>query len=187
MADEGARSARSSAGPLRLAIEAAGEEFVFVQSAHGPEGTFRFRWTLGPKKKGPPPHLHPHEAETFRVVSGKLQIWLDGVRHDCGPGDEVTAPRGVMHRFFNPGDEPVIVDVSLDGGLQEASLVGLAEHARRVGRPLRLGEMLRQTVVQFHRGAIGAPGLVGAMVRGTASLLVALGVRGYEPTAGWDA
>ena len=172
--------------PLTFSMTASGEEFVFLRSAHGPGGRFRFRWTLGAGKKGPPPHLHPHEAETFRVVSGRLNVWLDGQLHECGPGDEVTAEAGVVHRFFVPGDEPAVVDVSLDGPRQEASLVGLAEYARRVGRPPRTPELLRQMVAQLQSESFAAPGVVGVCLRTLARALVALGVRGYEPSAGWD-
>lgn len=173
--------------PLTLSMPSSGEEFVLLSSARRADGLFRFRWTLAPGKKGPPPHVHPHETETFHVRSGRLSVWLDGVRHDCGPGDLVAARPGVLHRFLNPGDEPVVVEVTLDGTLQEDNLAGIAYHARATGREPRLFELLRQTVVQFHTGAIGAPGVAGSALRGIAALFVALGVRGFAPPPDWDA
>jgi mannose-6-phosphate isomerase-like protein (cupin superfamily) len=103
-----------------------GETFEFQTSAKSGDGTFRFRWTLAGGKKGPPEHVHDRETETFTVVTGHLRIWVDGTPHELTPGKSLAVGRGQSHRFLNPTQEPVVVDVSLDGPLQEDVLVPLA-------------------------------------------------------------
>jgi mannose-6-phosphate isomerase-like protein (cupin superfamily) len=173
-----------TSAPLTISLPN-GEDFVFLRSARGPERLFRFRWTLAPGKKGPPPHMHPHETETFRIVSGKIRIWLDGEPRDCEPGDVAVAEPGTMHRFLNIGDEPVVVDVTIDGTLQEDTMVGLAHHLG--GRAPGVGAMVRQIVGAVHTGAIDARGVVAAMLRGVVRVLTAVGVRGFQAPPNWDA
>ncbi|MCO4762413.1 MAG: cupin domain-containing protein [Myxococcales bacterium] len=108
-----------------LVMEDSGEHFEFLNSAHSGDGTFRFRWTLAPGRKGPPPHSHPHETETFAIVSGRMHMWIGGKKREVGPGDVVAVPPETTHRFHNFGSEPVVVDVSLDGPLQEDILLSM--------------------------------------------------------------
>ncbi len=103
-----------------------GEKFEFQTSSKSGDGWFRFRWTLDGKKTGPPEHVHETERERFEIVTGELHIWLDDKHHALRAGDAITVERGVRHRFLNPGSEPVIVNVSLDGPRQEDALVPLA-------------------------------------------------------------
>lgn len=122
-----------------------GERFEFQTSARVGDGVFRFRWTLAPGKKGPPEHVHDDESETFEIVSGVLRIWIDKQPRDLHPGDRVTVPPLVRHRFFNPGTEPVVVDVSLDGPRMEDALVPFAYYA--AGRTkLSFGDFTRMMV-----------------------------------------
>lgn len=119
-----------AAGKLpNLYLDSSGETFEFQTSAKSGDGVFRFRWTLAAGKKGPPEHVHDDEAETFHVVSGTLRIWIDGTSRDLGPGDTVTVEPGARHRFLNPGSDPVIVHVSLNGTRMEDALVPLAIYA----------------------------------------------------------
>jgi quercetin dioxygenase-like cupin family protein len=138
--------------PPELHFTMTGETFEFLTSAKGGDGVFRFRWTLAAGKKGPPEHVHDDESETFAVVSGVLRIWLDGEARELQPGDSVTVAPGTRHRFLNPGDVPVVVDVSLDGPRQEDALVPLAFHLEG-RRSLRLADFL---VMLAHAGDVGA-------------------------------
>ncbi len=161
-----------------------GEAFAFLSSARGPEGIFRFRWSLAPGKTGPPQHMHPHETETFRILSGTIRIWLDGQPRDYSAGDVVAVRPGVMHRFLNPGDETVVIDVSLDGTRLEDTLIGMAVHLG--DRAPTAGEILRQVVGQVHDEAVGGRGVAGVVARQVARAFVGLGVRGFKAPPGWD-
>ena len=50
-------------------------------------------------KKGSclPLHSHPHEQTGF-LVSGKMTLYIDQVRHDVEPGDAWCVPSDVEHR-----------------------------------------------------------------------------------------
>ena len=53
----------------------------------------------------PPPHSHDAYEETLYGLSGTLTWTVDGVTTAVGPGEVLTIPRGVVHRFENLGDE----------------------------------------------------------------------------------
>jgi mannose-6-phosphate isomerase-like protein (cupin superfamily) len=169
-----------------LTLSASGEHFEFLTSAHSGDGIFRFRWTLAPGKKGPPPHSHPSETESFRIVSGRLRMWRDGDPTEHGPGDEVQVAPRVIHRFHNPGPDPVVADVWLDGPLQEDALVPMALHLNGRTRPTP-SEILRQIVHQVELGAISTGHRsADASARLFARVLRRFGVRGFPSMAGWD-
>jgi mannose-6-phosphate isomerase-like protein (cupin superfamily) len=65
--------------------------------------------TVNPPGAVPEPtHVHPRQVSAAHVVSGRLRFVVDGVVRDVGPGEDVTIPAGVPHRFFNPGDEDAV-------------------------------------------------------------------------------
>lgn len=162
-----------------------GETFEFQTSAKAGDGVFRFRWTLAPGKKGPPEHVHDDEAETFTVVTGTLRIWIDGTPRDLGPRDSVTVERLQRHRFLNPGPEPVVVDVSLDGPRQEDVLVPLAMYCGG-RRTMKLRETLTLLVHSSHVRASRPPSRFGAAVFGGFCRVIRLfGVRPLAPVGGW--
>lgn len=43
-----------------------------------------------------PVHQHPHE-QTGWLLSGRIDLTIDGVRHAVGPGDSWCIPGGVAH------------------------------------------------------------------------------------------
>lgn len=48
-----------------------------------------------------PLHMHKLKEETFLVLSGELVIELDGDARTLVPGDQLTVPPGVWHRFHS--------------------------------------------------------------------------------------
>lgn len=47
-----------------------------------------------------------HNGEEFGVVlSGRKDVYLDGVRHELGAGDSIRYPSTTPHWYVNPGDE----------------------------------------------------------------------------------
>jgi mannose-6-phosphate isomerase-like protein (cupin superfamily) len=171
--------------PPDLHFSMTGEKFEFQTSAKSGDGVFRFRWTLDAAKNGPPEHVHDGERETFAVLSGTLRIWLEDTPRDLGPGEQITVPIGVRHRFFNPGPEAVVVDVSLDGSLQEDVLVPLAY---RFGGREKLG-LADVCVLIVHdcevRGSRPASRLAEAMFRGLGGVLRLFGARPQPRAGAW--
>ncbi len=47
-----------------------------------------------------PAHYHKKKEETFQLLSGTLEIEMEGRRKTLYPGDIAVVPRGVWHRFW---------------------------------------------------------------------------------------
>lgn len=52
-------------------------------------------------------HYHPHMEENFLVLEGSVDIYVDGVKFACRPGDMVHADPNEAHYLINPSDAPV--------------------------------------------------------------------------------
>ena len=95
---------------------------------------------------GNPPHTHGAFGERFEVVEGTLHVRLGRETRVLGPGESVTAPRGVVHCFSNPAAAPARFRVELrpgHAGFEDALRIayGLARDGRttRGGLPKGLG------------------------------------------------
>jgi quercetin dioxygenase-like cupin family protein len=68
--------------------------------------------------KGPPRHFHTDFEETFTAVDGVLFMDLGdrrGIR--LQPGESVTVPRNVRHRYYNDGDRTAVFRFAARPGL----------------------------------------------------------------------
>lgn len=54
-------------------------------------------------------HYHPYSEEFVHVVTGELEMTLDGTPVRMGPCDALMVPIGVRHRLVNVGDQPAHV------------------------------------------------------------------------------
>ena len=59
--------------------------------------------TSGPASAGPPLHFHPWE-EVYVVISGELEVIVDGESHHLKPGGVAHVPAGVTHGYRNITD-----------------------------------------------------------------------------------
>jgi quercetin dioxygenase-like cupin family protein len=59
---------------------------------------------LGPRSGGTPIHIHPHALETYDVLEGLFDAYVDGVWKTYKPGERVEVPKGVPHTFRNSSD-----------------------------------------------------------------------------------
>jgi mannose-6-phosphate isomerase-like protein (cupin superfamily) len=65
--------------------------------------------TLLPPGSGAPRHLHHDHDETFYVLSGTLEVDVDGEHVVVGAGGLARAIRGTPHAFHNPGPGDAVV------------------------------------------------------------------------------
>ncbi|MCX6021944.1 MAG: cupin domain-containing protein [Chloroflexi bacterium] len=87
IAEPGARKEQSL-----LSIETAG-----IRMLHVPPGG------------GSPAGRHKHRVEQiFYIISGVMDFEIDGDLCQAGPGTLVHLPKGVPHRNWNGGTEPVV-------------------------------------------------------------------------------
>lgn len=92
---------------LRLENRHTGEVLELRRQPLDGQVILEIRGTLPPHREGPPVHIHHDEDEEGVVITGRLSAELDGQRLEAGPGDTVWLPRGVPHRWWNEGDEPL--------------------------------------------------------------------------------
>lgn len=52
-------------------------------------------------------HYHNSFAEEFMPVEGELGVDLGKKKLRLQPGDKITAPKGALHRFYNPGGKTI--------------------------------------------------------------------------------
>jgi quercetin dioxygenase-like cupin family protein len=86
-------------------------------------------WYINPGQEIPA-HIHPNGQDTWTVLSGKGEYYLDkaGTRKLIAAGDVVIAHTGCVHGVFNSSDEPLVfisVVSPSDAGYELVPLVDL--------------------------------------------------------------
>jgi mannose-6-phosphate isomerase-like protein (cupin superfamily) len=62
-----------------------------------------------PAGGGSPAGMHTHVVDQiFYIVSGTMNLEIEGSQYAAGPGTLVVFPAGVPHRNWNGGSEPTI-------------------------------------------------------------------------------
>lgn len=93
--------------PLRLENRHTGEVLELRRLKQNGEIVLELRGTLPAHSEGPPLHIHHLEDEEGLVTAGTLSVELDGQRLQAGPGQSAQLPRGLAHRWWNAGDQPL--------------------------------------------------------------------------------
>lgn len=113
-----------SGAMLRLENRHTGEILELRRRKQHGEVILELRGTLPAHQEGPPLHIHHVEDEEGVVTAGTLSVEVGGQRIDAGPGLTVRLPRGVPHRWWNQGEQPLAFEgrtrpaVDLDRYLQ---------------------------------------------------------------------
>ncbi|MBE0553904.1 MAG: cupin domain-containing protein, partial [Rhodobacteraceae bacterium] len=99
------QAAFSPAGAGQIVTDRFGRHTIRIAAAEtgGRLGVFEAEVPPG---EGPPPHIHDHEDEFFRVLSGSFAFWCNGARVDLTADGTLVVPRGAVHRFQNTGSTP---------------------------------------------------------------------------------
>ncbi|GAB4033842.1 cupin domain-containing protein [Spirosoma jeollabukense] len=85
-----------------------GEKLTFIAVEPGPEGDKVLVENWVSPQSGPPMHTHFMQDESLTVVSGKLAYQIQGQEPQyAAVGDSVLFKRGVAHKFWNAGQEPL--------------------------------------------------------------------------------
>ena len=74
---------------------------------HG--GSFEMEWELAPHTGGTPVHIHPRATESYEVVEGKLDLYVDGAWRTLTAGEKASVDPGIAHTFRNATDSPARV------------------------------------------------------------------------------
>lgn len=86
-----------------------GEELTFLRIVNEPEGDYiEIENTVQPGA-GPPMHTHLRQAESLTIIKGKMATQVYGNAPEYhNEGATVVFEKGIPHKFWNPGDEPLI-------------------------------------------------------------------------------
>jgi mannose-6-phosphate isomerase-like protein (cupin superfamily) len=85
-----------------------GLTFIITKSTADTAGEYvEIEGSMRAHSDGPPVHIHPHQEETYQVVSGTADVFLNGRWHQVQAGESLTVPRGAPHTIKNGHDEDV--------------------------------------------------------------------------------
>ncbi len=85
-----------------------GLTFIVTKSAADTAGEYvEIEGSMRARSDGPPLHIHLHQEETYRVLSGTADVFLNGRWHQVHAGESLTVPRGAPHTIKNEHDEDV--------------------------------------------------------------------------------
>jgi uncharacterized cupin superfamily protein len=90
-----------------------------------------FELNVPPQANVPPPHSHTGSEECVYVLEGMLRYAVDDVQRDLRRGDWMFTPRGSVHQFSNPHNEPAraLIVLTPDIGAQYFRDVGAVVNA----------------------------------------------------------
>lgn len=61
--------------------------------------------SVGPRMAGPPPHTHRTWDEAFCIIAGEMTFLIGDTTHLVAAGGFVFIPHGVLHTFWNAGND----------------------------------------------------------------------------------
>lgn len=66
-------------------------------------------WIRTPAGGGSPAGMHTHVVDQiFYILSGTMNLEIEGKEYKAGPGSLVVFPAGVPHRNWNGGTDPTV-------------------------------------------------------------------------------
>lgn len=88
------------------AIEWLGVRYKTILPSAASGGGISITDSVSPPGSGPPRHIHHGEDETFVVLTGACEFWIDGAVQLCRAGGTAFVPRGTEHTFRVVGASP---------------------------------------------------------------------------------
>jgi quercetin dioxygenase-like cupin family protein len=135
-------------------IEWLGTQYRMMLTSAATNGTLAVFESISPAGSGPPRHIHHAEDETFVLMTGRCEFWMDGKFHTEGPGATVFVPRGTPHTFKVIGDEDCRHLTILSPGGFEGFFAEMVRGSYRIPEDMaRISEI----AAQFNLSFVGPP------------------------------
>ena len=68
--------------------------------------SFEMEWELGPQAGlGRIIHIHPHAIETYELLQGKFDVYINGNWRTLSLGEKVAVEKGIPHTFRKTGND----------------------------------------------------------------------------------
>lgn len=131
-----------------------GTDYTLLLTANETQGRLSAYASRCPPDSGPPRHIHHNEDETFYVISGTVEFWLEGTSRTAEAGGAAFVPKGKEHTFHVVGPDPANLLTVLTPGGFEAFFFAVAE--RKLKLPDDMGEMAR-LAGEFNMAFTGPP------------------------------
>ncbi|HEX2608095.1 MAG TPA: cupin domain-containing protein [Flavisolibacter sp.] len=88
-----------------------GQQLTFLKTTKDTNGTLlEIEATYLKASQEPPPHFHPFQEETFTVLTGRIQLRINGVLTVLETGESIHLPKHTIHSMWNEGPEPASVN-----------------------------------------------------------------------------
>ena len=162
-----------------------GERLTMTRGLKDGREVLYLEGVLPPHSDGPPMHVHLDQDERGEVISGRLSAIVDGKSITLGPGERAFFPRGVRHRWWNAGEEPLVFNGTAEpAGDLDQFLEGMFAilNASKSGRPSLL-YIAHLSLRHPGQRVSPAPAWVDRILF---HIIVALGtVVGAYPASGW--
>jgi len=102
-----------------LNLEKEGECLTFYSRPDFNAPGVEFECVLAPGAKGPSPHIHTLQTETFHVISGVMVARIKGQDDiTVSSGETITVPANIIHSFSNGRtDEPLVSRIVVEPAL----------------------------------------------------------------------
>lgn len=123
------------------AIEWLGVHYKTILTTDATNGAMSITDSVSPPNSGPPRHIHHDADETFVLLTGDSEFWLEGELFTRGPGQTVFVPRGKEHTFRIVSDVPARHLVILTPGGFEGFFAEMAAGQLRI--PEDMAEITR--------------------------------------------
>lgn len=118
--------------PETETLEWLGTTYRTILAKEASGGAMSIVDSVSPPKSGPPRHVHDAEDETFVVLSGEVEFWLEGETFSRGPGETAFIPRGAEHTFRVTSDHASRHLVILTPGGFDAFFADMAKGGYRI-------------------------------------------------------
>ena len=136
------------------AIEWLGVHYRTILETAETGGAMSITDSVSPPDSGPPRHIHHDADETFVVLSGDVEFWLEGERFVRGPGETAFVPRGKSHTFRVVSKTPSRHLVILTPGGFEGFFAEMAAHKFQIPEGMTA---IGETAARYHLTFTGPP------------------------------
>ena len=100
-----------------------GDYVTFLETGAETAGEHCLVKVLLPAGGGNGLHYHTAFAEDFKIISGTLNVDVDGEKLALQPGEKYLIDRNVVHRFYNESAEPVEFECTISPARQFEELL----------------------------------------------------------------
>lgn len=135
-------------------VEWLGASYQTILSTDQTGGAMSIIDSVSPVNSGPPLHVHDGEDEIFYILSGEMEVYLDGKLTVAGPGSAIFLPRGVEHSFRVIGENPCRHLVILTPGGFEGFFSEMAQAQCRIPEDM---EKVVSTAQTYNLSFTGPP------------------------------